>query len=497
MPRYRAIRGSKRLRAIQLKSKEYIVVSPDVRGENADLDDDSLFHAAEIQVPEALVYDETVHLSEHFDSLIKRSLLYEIGKPVVESMVLSISKAISASGTPGRNTSWGSGRKDQFLEHVFARVRALFDVSSRSKRSTDNIDSIIVNNAVAFIEALSLTSAGGTNFTSNQYVRSRVLEALMSNFLTSHRKIAIRLKINRLCVPRLIIKRIEFDKIKCKTNKIQNTQSMIENELQINDNVQVQDEDLRNGNEEFIGDMNREELGLFYLFQASGLDNDDSFFFEELSDDAATIEQPRKIKKVNAYQKHLTQDKRKRRKDCPNYMSVVRNYAHDVFRIDTFAKDKVFVENEDGTWEYHMQHVQNASMEDTHRNFLVSQQYADWQNQNSWTKKGNSKNNQTDYDIIVLPSICLRLFFYAMCPCCRDPTQRDCADSLVVGFTHALVGIGKMRNSNFSNKKQLIEECNCEYHTRSVNADMWKGTHSFMLAILCAPVDLEDFSNPA
>ena len=149
MPRYKAIRGSKRLRAIQSKRKEYIVISPDVRGENAELNDESLFladrmcHAAEIQVPEALVYDETVHLSEHFDSLIKRSLLYEIGKPVVESMVLSISKAISASGTPGRNTSWGSGRKDQFLEHVFARVRALFDVSSRSKRSTDNIDSII------------------------------------------------------------------------------------------------------------------------------------------------------------------------------------------------------------------------------------------------------------------------------------------------------------------------------------------------------------------
>ena len=89
------------------------------------------------------------------------------------------------------------------------------------------------------------------------------------------------------------------------------------------------------------------------MFQASGLDNDDSFFFEELSDDAS-IELLKKIKKVNAYQKHLTQDKRKKRKDCPNYMPIVRSYAHDVFRIDTFAKDKVFVENEGGTWEYHM-----------------------------------------------------------------------------------------------------------------------------------------------
>ena len=152
------------------------------------------------------MYEETVHLLEHFDSLIKRSLLYEIAKPVVESIVSSISKAITASGTPGRTTTWGSERKVQFLEHVFARVRASLDVSSMCKRSAENIDSIIVDDAVAFIEALSLSSAGGTNFTFNQYVRSRVLEALMCTFLTSHRKVAIRLKIIRLSVPQLISK---------------------------------------------------------------------------------------------------------------------------------------------------------------------------------------------------------------------------------------------------------------------------------------------------
>ena len=44
---------------------------------------------------------------------------------------------------------------------------------------------------------------------------------------------------------------------------------MIENGVQINNNIQIQDENSINGNEELIGDMNREELGLFYLFQAS------------------------------------------------------------------------------------------------------------------------------------------------------------------------------------------------------------------------------------
>ena len=65
-----------------------------MRRENADFGTKSLFladricHATEIQVPEALVCEEPVHLPEHFDSLIKRSLLYEIAKPVVESLVL-------------------------------------------------------------------------------------------------------------------------------------------------------------------------------------------------------------------------------------------------------------------------------------------------------------------------------------------------------------------------------------------------------------------------
>ena len=102
MPRYKPSKGSKRFRSIQLRSKEAIVVSPDVSREIADFGTESLFladricHAAEIQIPEALVYEKTVHLPEHFDSLIKRSLLYEIAKPVVESTVSSISKAITA-----------------------------------------------------------------------------------------------------------------------------------------------------------------------------------------------------------------------------------------------------------------------------------------------------------------------------------------------------------------------------------------------------------------
>lgn len=110
MPCYKPSKGSKRFRSIQLRSKEAIVVSPDFCTELLFLAD-RICHATEIQVPETLIYEEPVHLPEHFDSLIKRNLLYEIAKPVVDSIVSSISKAITATGTPDRKTTWGSERK--------------------------------------------------------------------------------------------------------------------------------------------------------------------------------------------------------------------------------------------------------------------------------------------------------------------------------------------------------------------------------------------------
>ena len=96
MPRSKPSKGYERLCAIQLKNKESLFVSPDVRRENADLDTESLFltyrmcNVAEIQVPEALVYNETVQIPVQFDSLIERSLLYVIAKPIVESIVSPI-----------------------------------------------------------------------------------------------------------------------------------------------------------------------------------------------------------------------------------------------------------------------------------------------------------------------------------------------------------------------------------------------------------------------
>ena len=199
----------------------------------------------------------------------------------------------------------------------------------------------------------------------------------------------------------------------------------------------------------------------------------------------------KKNRKQNNFKEHLAIKQRKQRKDCPNYIEVVRTFAHCTFRPDTFAKRKVMIKNDDGTYEYHLPHIQNNSIKDTHDSFMESELYHDWQYQNRWNKKDNHGN-----ELAILPTICLRLFYYAMCPCCKNPSQRDCADSLVIGFSHLLCGLGKIRNSEVGNKKQSISDCNCVYHSRQENRDLWRSTNDFMLGMLCTPIEYTEFQNP-
>ena len=50
--------------------------------------------------------------------------------------------------------------------------------------------------------------------------------------------------------------------------------------------------------------------------------------------------------------------------------------------------------------------------------------------------------------------------------------------------------------SDFQDKKRMIAACNCEYHARQNNKDLWKSPSDFMTAMLCAPKNHDDFENP-
>jgi hypothetical protein len=96
-------------------------------------------------------------------------------------------------------------------------------------------------------------------------------------------------------------------------------------------------------------------------------------------------------------------------------------------------------------FEYHQPHIQTASIKDTWVAFKGSEVYSEWQYQNRWTKKNPPVDGILMEDTVVFPSICLRLFYYSMCPCCKDATQIDCADSMIVGFEQLMVGYNKVR----------------------------------------------------
>ena len=154
------------------------------------------------------------------------------------------------------------------------------------------------------------------------------------------------------------------------------------------------------------------------------------------------------------------------------------------------------VKNESGDFEMHLQHIQSKSIQEAHKSFLQSDVYHDWRYENRWVRNIANNGFIECEEVVVQPSIGLRLFSYAICHCSKDPTQRDCADSMIVGFTHLLSGLGKIRMSDFDNKKRTIAACNCEFHKRQINKDLWKSPSDFMTAMLCAPKVYDEFEKP-
>lgn len=59
-----------------------------------------------------------------------------------------------------------------------------------------------------------------------------------------------------------------------------------------------------------------------------------------------------------------------------------------------------------------------------------------------------------------------------------------------------LIGMGKIRNSELKNKKESILACDCPFHSKEGNRDMWKSTNDFMLCMLCPPREFTEFQNP-
>ena len=126
----------------------------------------------------------------------------------------------------------------------------------------------------------------------------------------------------------------------------------------------------------------------------------------------------------------------------------------------------------------------------------MTEAYKSWQYENRFIKKWPKVGGILFEDSIIYPQIGLSLFFYAQCPCCKDATQRDCADALAVGFTNLLKGMTKIRNSQYCDTKQSIADCQCSYHSRLLNDKICNSTRDFMSYVLCEPIEIDEFKNP-
>ena len=66
-------------------------------------------------------------------------------------------------------------------------------------------------------------------------------------------------------------------------------------------------------------------------------------------------------KRENMFVHALLPTTRKIRDDKVD-LTVVRDFCHEVCRLDTFASTKVFVHNYDGTHSYHQVHIKSQSI---------------------------------------------------------------------------------------------------------------------------------------
>jgi hypothetical protein len=137
------------------------------------------------------------------DSIFSQTALYRTSKPLIEHLQKSIHELmlIGYGGSIHSEKKWGQKRTEQFISHVFIRLKTLFEIPTAVP--TSGLDTIMVDSAVNYLSSLQVS---GTNFTANEYLRTHILESLVSSEV-SNRILATRLGVNRKLLPDIIERR--------------------------------------------------------------------------------------------------------------------------------------------------------------------------------------------------------------------------------------------------------------------------------------------------
>ena len=157
------------------------------------------------------------------------------------------------------------------------------------------MDSQMVESAASYIAAL---SKPGTNFLGNEYVKHKVIEALLPPNIKSDRAISRRLDVNRQLLPKLMEKRRKFNDIS--SNLSNNRLGML---IQCAEEV-MDDSTLAEQEKDFVGNHLAEELGLLHLFSDSGIEPDDDFYYHHDEGAPVEVDDSVQVKKKKDY-KHV------------------------------------------------------------------------------------------------------------------------------------------------------------------------------------------------
>jgi hypothetical protein len=170
-------------------------------------------------------------------------------------------------------------------------------------------------------------------------------------------------------------------------------------------------------------------------------------------------------------------------------LNVVRDFSHEICRFDTFATAKIFVRNYDGTTSYHQMHTKSQSMKDYYKIFQNTNEYLNWQDENLRSTKTNNNKDKS----FKKPTIKLRSFTNAFCPCCLSQKQRDCANHVQINLINALKALGNLRR--YHGVSIPMKTCGCEAHKNENYLRSPTSLSSFMDAVLCPKTPYSTFAS--
>ena len=195
----------------------------------------------------------------------------------------------------------------------------------------------------------------------------------------------------------------------------------------------------------------------------------------------------KKLVAKNLFCSVLSSKERRIRKDKLD-LNVVRDFCHDICRLDTFASAKIFVHNYDGTRSYHQVHIKSQSLKEYFKIFQNSNEYHNWQNENARTTKSTNSQNGN----MKKPTIKFRSFTNAFCPCCLHQKQRDCANHVQINLINALKALGNLRRFHIISVG--IKNCQCEAHKNINYLQCPTSVNRFMEAVLCPKIQYASLS---